>query len=67
MSAPSQTATSNPPSTAAPALQGRNRANDVQFQELRATYLSSFEFRGIQCSATPLLPSVLRGVTTEMP
>ncbi|KAF9432490.1 hypothetical protein BGZ76_010716, partial [Entomortierella beljakovae] len=56
----------NTNSAPAPA-RGRNRAGDKEFQNLRATYLSNFDFRGIQCTATPLLPSVLRGVTTEMP
>ncbi|KAF9110880.1 hypothetical protein BGX27_005748 [Mortierella sp. AM989] len=58
---------SNMVSSAPPPPQGRNRANDKQYQELKAAYLSNFDFRGVQCTATPLLPSVLRGVTTEMP
>ncbi|KAF9330708.1 hypothetical protein BG006_006352 [Podila minutissima] len=47
--------------------QGLNRANDKVFQELKATYLSEFDFKGIRMTATPLLPSVLRGLQTELP
>ncbi|KAF9305721.1 hypothetical protein BGZ74_009170 [Mortierella antarctica] len=47
--------------------QGLNRANDKVFQELKATYLSEFDFKGVQMTATPLLPSVLRGLQTELP
>ncbi|KAF9170921.1 hypothetical protein BGX21_008762 [Mortierella sp. AD011] len=50
-----------------PTPQGPSRANDEQFQQIRSTYLSNFNFRGIHVTATPLLPSVLRGVTTELP
>ncbi|KAF9346802.1 hypothetical protein BGX26_001678 [Mortierella sp. AD094] len=65
---PQQTRWSATTASAAPAPpQGPSRANDEQFQEIRSTYLSNFDFRGIQLSATPLLPSVLRGVTTELP
>ncbi|KAG0210117.1 hypothetical protein BGX28_009658 [Mortierella sp. GBA30] len=52
---------------AVPSLQGRNRANDDKFQGLKATYLSEFDFKGIECTATPLYPSVLRGLCTVLP
>ncbi|KAG0029825.1 hypothetical protein BGZ82_007709 [Podila clonocystis] len=48
-------------------LQGLNRANDQMFQELKNNYLLEFDFKGIQMTATPLLPNVLRGIHTELP
>ncbi|KAG0089921.1 hypothetical protein BGZ93_004732 [Podila epicladia] len=48
-------------------LQGLNRANDKAFQELKATYLSEFDFKGVHMTATPLFPSVLRGLQTVLP
>ncbi|KAG0042067.1 hypothetical protein BGZ83_000951 [Gryganskiella cystojenkinii] len=48
-------------------LRGLNRANDRAFQALKATYLSEFDFQGVQVTATPLFPSVLRGLQTQLP
>lgn len=48
-------------------LRGLNRANDHAFQALKATYLSEFDFQGVQVTATPLFPSVLRGLQTQLP
>ncbi|GJJ73413.1 Ca-activated chloride channel homolog [Entomortierella parvispora] len=59
-------ATNSTPS-AVPPPQGLNRANDEVFQKLKANYLSEFNFKGIRVSATPLIPSVLRGQQTELP
>ncbi|KAF9584502.1 hypothetical protein BGW38_006220 [Lunasporangiospora selenospora] len=42
-------------------------SDDQDYQALKATYLAEFVFNGIQVSATPLLPSVLRGLQTELP
>ncbi|KAG9327365.1 hypothetical protein KVV02_005941 [Mortierella alpina] len=56
-----------PQAPQAPAARGRNRANDAEFQELKATYLAEFDFKGIHCTATPLYDSVIRGVNTELP
>ncbi|CAO3563111.1 unnamed protein product [Mortierella alpina] len=55
------------PAPAPAPARGRNRANDAEFQELKATYLAEFDFKGIQCTATPLYDSVIRGVHTELP
>ncbi|GJJ70033.1 hypothetical protein EMPS_02382 [Entomortierella parvispora] len=53
--------------TKPPLQQGLNRANDKVFQNLKATYLAEFNFKGVQVEATPLLPSVLRGLQTQLP
>ena len=60
-------ATSKSSPAVVPPPQGLNRANDQVFQDLKANYLSEFNFKGIQVSATPLVPSVLRGQQTELP
>ncbi|KAG0016021.1 hypothetical protein BGZ81_011430 [Podila clonocystis] len=56
-----------PAATVQSPLHGLNRANDQMFQDLKTNYLSEFDFKGIQMTATPLLPNVLRGIHTELP
>ncbi|KAG0310344.1 hypothetical protein BGZ99_000438 [Dissophora globulifera] len=65
--APSNNNGTSPAVQVQPPLRGLNRANDQVFQELKATYLSEFDFKGIQMTATPLHSSVLRGLQTELP
>ncbi|KAG0235165.1 hypothetical protein BGW41_000916 [Actinomortierella wolfii] len=46
---------------------GLNRASDQEFQQLKASYLTEFDFKGIRMTATPLYSNVLRGVQTQLP